>query len=230
MVDIFRELQKVTREETGVHLGQVIITCPAFLNEQRDALRVAASEAGLRVLRIIDAPTAADIGEFHLFINSKKLVHANLEDGEDFDIGARGAALKGNMVIRDRILSPWSDVQSGNWEEAELDLPKAVYWWSVEPPEGELVPEMGTTTAFPIQEIVTRTEFPDFIVTKPQELTTTYTNITIKAPDAVTKYKAIVMLAKENSFGYAETSFVVRNPIFTATQNPPCIQTIDSTH
>jgi molecular chaperone DnaK (HSP70) len=76
VADIFRELKKVTAEQTGLHILHVVITCPALFNDtQRMKLKDAAAEAGLRVLRIVNEPTAAAIGKRNEFINSNSLAH-----------------------------------------------------------------------------------------------------------------------------------------------------------
>jgi hypothetical protein len=147
---------------------------------------------------------------------------SKLDDDEDFEIGvtanSRGASLQGHSVqerhaIEDIVLL---DGISDEILVSHRAIPFQTY--------GRVV---DFKSDFIMPKIVTRTEFPDFIVIKPQELTSAHTDLTIKAPDSVTKYKVIVMLAKENRFGYTERSILVRNPIFTATQNPPCIKILE---
>ena len=59
---ILRELKRRAEEETGETVTDVVITVPAYFNDsQRQATRDAGRLAGLRVLRLVNEPTAASL-------------------------------------------------------------------------------------------------------------------------------------------------------------------------
>ena len=66
-----------------------------------------------------------------------------------------------------------------------------------------------------------RTEFPEDIVNTPIKIREGTATTVMKSPDSITTYKLFVLVCTENSFGVVELEVLVRNPVFTATLNPP---------
>ena len=68
---------------------------------------------------------------------------------------------------------------------------------------------------------IIRTEFPEDIVLRPVKINSLETKLSIKAPDSITAYKIFVLICTESYFTVIEKEILVRNPVFTSTQNPP---------
>ncbi|MHA2362418.1 MAG: alpha-2-macroglobulin family protein [Candidatus Hodarchaeales archaeon] len=68
---------------------------------------------------------------------------------------------------------------------------------------------------------VIRTEFPEDIVLKPKLMPEDKITVSIKSPDSITTYRVFGIVCTTTHFGVAEKQVLVRNPVFTATQNPP---------
>ena len=57
---ILRKIREVAEESLGAEVDQAVITVPAYFNDrQRQAVRAAGKLAGLKVLRVLNEPTAA---------------------------------------------------------------------------------------------------------------------------------------------------------------------------
>lgn len=57
---ILQQMKKVAEDKLGEEVTEAVITCPAWYGDnQRNAVKAAGEAAGLKVLRIINEPTAA---------------------------------------------------------------------------------------------------------------------------------------------------------------------------
>jgi molecular chaperone DnaK len=57
---VFSELRRIAEEDLGAPVRQAVVTVPAYFDDpRRQAVREAASQAGLQVLRLLNEPTAA---------------------------------------------------------------------------------------------------------------------------------------------------------------------------
>ncbi|MFW9993969.1 MAG: alpha-2-macroglobulin family protein [Candidatus Odinarchaeota archaeon] len=81
--------------------------------------------------------------------------------------------------------------------------------------------ELVTKSDDRIPALVVRTEFPEDIVLQPEQVTTQEHSVTMKAPDSITTYRLFGIVCTKTHFGITEKEILVRNPVFTATQNPP---------
>lgn len=86
--------------------------------------------------------------------------------------------------------------------------------------EGGGVEEHATTTATEL-EMVIRTEFPDAIVLEPKLVKERSFNITVPPTDSITSYRLYAMLVAEKEAHVIESSVLVSNRVFSATNNPP---------
>lgn len=83
---ILRKLKEDAEHHLGEEINQVVITCPAYFNDnQRQALKDAGRIAGLEVVRIINEPTAAALA-YGLHKEGKRLVLVYDLGGGTFDV------------------------------------------------------------------------------------------------------------------------------------------------
>jgi molecular chaperone DnaK len=83
---ILSEIREITERNLQALIKQVVITVPAHFNEvQREALRSAAKDAGLRVARVVNEPTAAAVAYGFNRNEDKRLAVFDLGGGT-FDI------------------------------------------------------------------------------------------------------------------------------------------------
>ncbi len=92
---ILRKIKEVAEQSLGADVDQAVITVPAYFNDrQRQAVRNAGKLAGLKVLRILNEPTAAALA-YGLGKNLSQLIAVYDLGGGTFDISV--------IDIKDRI-------------------------------------------------------------------------------------------------------------------------------
>ena len=96
---ILKKLKQMA-EEQGESVTDVIITCPAYFGfEEREATRTAGELIGMKVMDLIDEPTAAAVSYCYREFQENQTVAVYDLGGGTFDISILGmSVIKGKMV------------------------------------------------------------------------------------------------------------------------------------
>lgn len=132
----------------------------------------------------------------------------------------RGRA-KGGLGIGDRLRKTASRAKPRMALENELAFQDEMTMLGGERPRLDELDDLEGVAEESLTTHVVRTEFPEDVVIPPQQIGSDETLTTITAPDSITTYRLFFILCTKNSFGVLEKQLLVRNPVFTATQNPP---------
>ena len=87
---ILREVRSVDEQALGAPVSEAVVTVPAyFIDNQRQATRDAGEIAGLKVLRIVNEPTAACLAYGLDKVGKEQQIMVFDFDGIGFHLGAR---------------------------------------------------------------------------------------------------------------------------------------------